>query len=365
LTVLHGAAQLVQVPSFWFYIVGPGLIFSIDRLISHMRQGVRVRVLCVDLLQENVVRILYEKPPGFSYKSGQWLQVSCDAIAPGVFHPFSFSSSPNEEALSCHIRVGGFWTNKLRLTYHPANLQRNPDAIIAHGGLGERQSFISSPCTQYILPPLYIDGPFGEGHEDWESYKNVVMVGAGIGVTPFASILKDFMYRLEQEQGAELRDDETLFEDRLVDLPRKARKSTRKLYMIWICRTLQGFEWLVDVVRQAEELDVGGHLEVRVFITAPPAEFDMRTTMLYLLESQSHLEGSRDLFSSLREPITFGRPDMKDLLAKIATRHRNSPIGVLSCASLQSGLANQTDRACGLLNEFSGTKFHHYTESFG
>jgi dual oxidase len=369
LTVLHGAAQLVQVPSFWFYISWPGLIFCIDKIISYQRKGIRVRVLCVDILPESVIRILYEKPPGFSYKSGQWLQVSCDAIAPGVYHPFSFSSSPNEEALSCHIRVAGFWTNKLRITYHPSNLQRNPNGITAPSALGERVNYISSPCTQYILPPLYIDGPFGEGHEDWESYKNVVMVGAGIGVTPFASILKDFMYRLDQEQGGlELNKSdipEDLFDETPVELGRRARKSTRKLYMIWICRTLQGFEWLVDVVRQAEEIDHGGHLEVKVFITAPPSEFDLRTTMLYLLENQSHLEGGRDLFSSLREPITFGRPDMKDLLSKIASRHRNAPIGVLSCASQASGLAQQVDRSCATLNEFSGTKFHHYTESFG
>jgi dual oxidase len=40
-----------------------------------------------------------------------------------------------------------------------------------------------------------VDGPFGEGHQDWYKYPVAVLVGGGIGVTPFASILKDIVYR--------------------------------------------------------------------------------------------------------------------------------------------------------------------------
>ena len=40
---------------------------------------------------------------------------------------------------------------------------------------------------------MYIDGPFGEGHQDWFKYKVAVLVGGGIGVTPFASILKELV----------------------------------------------------------------------------------------------------------------------------------------------------------------------------
>ena len=40
-----------------------------------------------------------------------------------------------------------------------------------------------------------MDGPFGEGHQDWYKYKVSILVGAGIGVTPFASILKDIVQK--------------------------------------------------------------------------------------------------------------------------------------------------------------------------
>jgi len=41
---------------------------------------------------------------------------------------------------------------------------------------------------------VFIDGPYGEGHQDWNKFEIAVMVGGGIGVTPFTSILKDITH---------------------------------------------------------------------------------------------------------------------------------------------------------------------------
>ena len=41
---------------------------------------------------------------------------------------------------------------------------------------------------------MYIDGPYGAGQQDWYKYDVSVLVGGGIGVTPYASILKDFVF---------------------------------------------------------------------------------------------------------------------------------------------------------------------------
>ena len=40
------------------------------------------------------------------------------------------------------------------------------------------------------LDRLAVDGPFGTSSTDFLKYSVCVFVGAGIGVTPFASILK-------------------------------------------------------------------------------------------------------------------------------------------------------------------------------
>jgi len=41
---------------------------------------------------------------------------------------------------------------------------------------------------------VYVDGPFGAGQQDWVNYDVSVLVGGGIGVTPYASIIKDFVF---------------------------------------------------------------------------------------------------------------------------------------------------------------------------
>lgn len=39
-----------------------------------------------------------------------------------------------------------------------------------------------------------MDGPYGEAQQDWYRYNISVLIGSGIGVTPFSSILKDIVY---------------------------------------------------------------------------------------------------------------------------------------------------------------------------
>ena len=50
-----------------------------------------------------------------------------------------------------------------------------------------------------VMKPLhvYIDGPFGAPTSQIFHAQHAVLIGTGIGVTPFASILKSIMHRLE------------------------------------------------------------------------------------------------------------------------------------------------------------------------
>ena len=92
------------------------------------------------------------------------------------FHPFTISSAPHEKHLTLHIRGVGPWTKKIREVYKP------------------QTSFLRAS----YYPQIYVDGPFGEGHQSWWAHNVVVFVGGGIGVTPFASILKDLAYKLSK-----------------------------------------------------------------------------------------------------------------------------------------------------------------------
>lgn len=50
----------------------------------------------------------------------------------------------------------------------------------------------------FICPRMGVDGPFGTASEDVFDYEVSMLVGAGIGVTPFASILKSIWYKFKE-----------------------------------------------------------------------------------------------------------------------------------------------------------------------
>lgn len=45
----------------------------------------------------------------------------------------------------------------------------------------------TNPPLNRTLPRIMVDGPFGAASEDFLNYETILLVGAGIGVTPFAS----------------------------------------------------------------------------------------------------------------------------------------------------------------------------------
>ena len=171
LTFLHGSGRLVQDPLFGNFFLGPGIIFAIDQIISVSRKKAEISVVRADILPSQVIGIYFKRPSSFEYKAGQWVRISSGALNPGEFHPFTLSSAPNEENLSLHIRAVGPWTYNFRELYNPANLRGQP------------------------FPKIFLDGPYGEGHQDWNRFEVAILVGGGIGVTPFASILKELVHR--------------------------------------------------------------------------------------------------------------------------------------------------------------------------
>lgn len=97
------------------------------------------------------------------------------------------------------------------------------------------------PAIRRILPRIYVDGPFGSASEDVFRYEIAVLVGAGIGVTPFASILKSIWYRM--------------------NYPHQQTR-LRKVYFFWVCRDYGSFEWFRSLLMAIESQDMDSHIEI-------------------------------------------------------------------------------------------------------
>ena len=57
-----------------------------------------------------------------------------------------------------------------------------------------------------------------------------------------------------------------------------------QLYFIWITGSQRHFEWLIDILREVEEVDRNGMVDIDIFITQFFQNFDLRTALLVRLD---------------------------------------------------------------------------------
>ncbi|XP_053573547.1 dual oxidase 1-like [Bombina bombina] len=318
LIIIHGSFGLLQEPTFYVYFMVPFILFVGDSLISLSRKKREITVIKAELLPSDVTYVQFQRPFDFEYKSGQWVRIACLDLGTNEYHPFTLTSAPHEDTLSLHIRAAGPWTTRLRELYSPQNI---------------------SELSGY--PQIYLDGPFGEGHQEWNKYEVSVLVGGGIGVTPFASILKDLVFKSAVN----------------------SKILCKKIYFIWVTRTQRQFEWFADIIREVEENDRSDLVSVHIYITQLAEKFDLRTTMLYICERHFQKVLNRSLFTGLRSITHFGRPQFEPFFLSLQEVHPEvRKIGVFSCGP--PGMTKNVDKACQMINKKDQTHFTHHFENF-
>ncbi|XP_076646950.1 dual oxidase 2-like isoform X2 [Halictus rubicundus] len=319
LIILHGAGRLVQEPHFYYFFLGPVILFIFDKIITATRKICEIPILKADILPSGVVCIVFSKPQNFYYKSGQWIRIACPALQTNEYHPFTLSSAPHEPNLCVHIRATGCWTTKIRTRLDP------------------------TITLDQHLPMIHIDGPYGEGHQNWYKYDLSIMIGSGVGVTPFASILKDVVYKSNHELNMEC----------------------KKVYFLWITRTQKQFEWMVDIIRNIENADTNSTISSHIFITQFYHKFDLRTILLYICERHFQKISNKSLFTGLKATTHFGKPNFQRFFMSVQRLHpKIKKIGVFSCGS--PSVTQAIDVACKsiTLNEDLNVLFQHYYKSF-
>ncbi|XP_044015108.1 dual oxidase isoform X1 [Aphidius gifuensis] len=322
LCLMHGLARITGEPRFWIFFIGPAIIYSLDKVVSLRTKYMALDIIETELLPSDVIRIKFYRPPNLKYLSGQWVRLSCNVFKSNEYHSFTLTSAPHENFLSCHIKAQGPWTWKLRNYFDPCNYNTDDDN-----------------------PKIQIEGPFGGGNQDWYKFEVAIMVGGGIGVTPYASMLNDLVFGTSTN--------------------RYSGVACKKVYFLWICPSHKHFEWFIDVLRDVERKDVTNVLEIHIFITQFFHKFDLRTTMLYICENHFQRLSKKSIFTGLKAINHFGRPDMTSFLKFVQKKHSYvSKIGVFSCGPRP--LTKSVMSACDQVNKGRRLPyFIHHFENFG
>ena len=117
-------------------------------------------------------------------------------------------------------------------------------------GIDQKAALLDvDPSIRRPLPRVFINGPFGGTWEDIFEYEIAVLIGAGTGVMPFASILKSIWYRMNYPHQ---------------------KSFLRKIYFFWVCCDIGSFEWFMSLLKAIEAQDMDSHIEIHTASHDPP-----------------------------------------------------------------------------------------------
>ncbi|EFA75915.1 hypothetical protein PPL_10487 [Heterostelium album PN500] len=291
LIAVHGLAGLLEKATFWMWVIGPCVLYVLERIVRVARSKQTTLLLLARQHPSRTIE-LRMKVEKFKYKPGQYLFLNCPTIARNEWHPFTITSAPEEDFVSCHINVVGNWTGKL-------STLMNPDKKM---GIVQ-ENVLNAPDGK---PILRIDGPFGAASEEVFKYKYVMLIGAGIGVTPFASILKHIKFQLSRQY--------------------QTTQMVEKVHFFWICRDRSSFEWFSGIIGALEMENINNFLDINPYLTGALSAQEVRDVMYAGGE-----EDARDQITGFTAPTQFGRPKWSEIFADYSQRYAGKDVGVFFC----------------------------------
>jgi len=281
----------------WRFTIWPGIIYFGERVYREYRARRATRLSKVLVHPSGAMELRIIKP-SLKYTAGQWLFVQIPEISRWQWHPFTITSAPEDPYVSIHIRQVGDFTQALgeRLGVGPSVVVSMTQA--ASKGLetdikgGTRGDFVEldQTASSLLLPTIRIDGPYGAPAEDVFNAQVAVLIGAGIGVTPFASILKHIWYRQKRQSLGTL----------------------RRVEFFWICRDVPSFGWFQSLLQEVEAAQADPNfLRINIYLTQNVGE-----DMLWNI-AVNDAGAEYDPLTLLRSRTIFGRPDWMGIYGKM------------------------------------------------
>ncbi|KAK6152063.1 hypothetical protein DH2020_014698 [Rehmannia glutinosa] len=243
------------------------------------------------------------------------------------WHPFSLTSAPGDNYLSVHIRTVGDWTKELKRVFTEDNSSTCVIGRAKFGAMGN--------VNQTGLPKLLVDGPYGAPAQDYQNYDVLLLVGLGIGATPFISILKDLLNNTKPDDQMDSNTETSRSDDSSNSIAsssdtssvKKKSQKTRSAHFYWVTRESGSFEWFKGVMNEIAEMDHKGQIEMHNYLTSVYEEGDARSTLITMVQALNHAKHGVDILSGTRVRTHFARPNWKEVFNKVAAKYPCSRVG--------------------------------------
>lgn len=152
---------------------------------------------------------------------------------------------------------------------------------------------------------VYIDGPFGTSSARVFDSEHAVLISAGIGVTPFASILQSLWFKYDQSKKKCSKCSHEWYE-------RLSLRKFKKVDFIWTNRDFGSFEWFVQLLGELELRQSGSDerfIDIHLFMTSAKSVQYIKKNDKNdkTVEAVETTENKEDSFSLKLNP---GRPNL-------------------------------------------------------
>ena len=297
--VIHGAFCFIPLdsrrrcsfPTSFIWVTVPLLWYLGEKMYREINGWRKIKVSKIILHPSHVIEFQFQGQHLMPFRPGQYVYIKVPSISCFQWHPYTITSAPEDRFLSVHIRVCGDWTRRLHLNLGLAG-NAQPHEIAA------------------MLPRICIDSSYGSSFASISSFSVLILIGAGIGQTPFASILRSIIHTAKRNSSV----------------------TYRKVYFIGICRHTTAFEWFHEILSEIEELDLDNLINITLYLTGSIDPSQLGTIMY------NDNPGVSDAITGLRSPTQFGRPNFQLLFRDIARAHppenlKSAPPIVGCCSS--------------------------------
>lgn len=223
----------------------------------------------------------------WKYQPGQYVFLQVPALSTWQWHPFTISVCIGK-TVHLHIKTDGNWTSRLRALAGPSG---------------------TAPIR------IAINGPFGAPAQRFHDFTHTLVVGAGIGITPFAGILADLQTRAERARcqkrlASDISGESSLAEDD--DDYEGDRRVVVDFH--WLVHDRNALLWFSDLLntvsRSQARRETRSRLDIRMHTHVTKTRADIAVHVYrWLLEMHRTVEHPESALTGLINPTGFGRPD--------------------------------------------------------
>ena len=151
----------------WVFLALPILLTFLSLIwILYNKRLSKTYISSCEVVGEVVILRMPKPRQNRPWTPGCYVKCLIPSISRIAWHPFSVTSDSKASIIQFHVKSRGDWTSEL------LNKARTGSLVSCHA---------------------YLEGPYATSTAEYRNYENMLLIGGGIGVTPFISIILDMI----------------------------------------------------------------------------------------------------------------------------------------------------------------------------